>query len=76
MDAVLFSILADVSRKTKIQAAYQRIAALGVKVLGAVVTGAHDGSRYGNKYYSGYSGEVHSTPSDTAKTTTESEAVS
>src|SRR5271157_2483668 len=76
VDAVLFSILADVSRKTKILAAYQRIAALGVKVLGAVVTGAHDGGRYGNKYYSGYSAEVHSTPSDTAKTTTESEAVS
>ena len=55
VDAVLFSILADVSRKTKILAAYQRIAALGVKVLGAVVTGAHDRGRYGNKYYSGYS---------------------
>jgi succinoglycan biosynthesis transport protein ExoP len=76
VDAVLFSILADVSRKTKIQAAYQRIAALGVKVLGAVVTGVHDSGRYGNKYYSGYSAKVHSTPSDTAKTTTESEAVS
>ena len=76
VDAVLFSILADVSRKTKIQAAYQRITALGVKVLGAVVTGAHDGGRYGNKYYSGYSAEVHSTPSDTAETTTETEAVS
>ena len=76
VDAVLFSILADVSRKTKILAAYQRIAALGVKVLGAVVTGAHDGGRYGNKYYSGYSAEVHSTPSDTAETTTETEAAS
>src|SRR5271157_3087582 len=76
VDAVLFSILADVSRKTKILAAYQRIAALGVKVLGAVVTGAHDGGRYGSKYYSGYSGEVHSTPSDTANTTTETEAAS
>ncbi|MGD0042142.1 MAG: polysaccharide biosynthesis tyrosine autokinase, partial [Isosphaeraceae bacterium] len=76
VDAVLFSILADVSRKTKILAAYQRIAALGVKVLGAVVTGAHDRGSYGDKYYSGYSGEVHSTPSDTAKTTTETEAVS
>lgn len=76
VDAVLFSILADVSRKTKILAAYQRITALGVKVIGAVVTGAHDGGRYGTRYYSGYSGEVHSTPSATAKTTTESEAVS
>jgi len=72
VDAVLFSILADVSRKTKILTAYQRIAALGVKVLGAVVTGPHD-SGYGTNYYSrgGYS-----TPSDTANTTTETEAAS
>ena len=76
VDAVLFSILADVSRKTKVLAAYQRIAALGVKVLGAVVTGAQDRSSYGGKYYSTYVGGSHSTPSDTAKTTTETEAVS
>jgi len=76
VDSVLFSILADVSRKTKIQAAYQRISALGVKVLGAVVTGAHDRSNYGNKYYSGYSGGVYSTPSDPAEPTTKTEAVS
>jgi capsular exopolysaccharide synthesis family protein len=49
-DAVLFSILTDVSRKTKIFAAYQRLATLGANVLGAVVTGAHDGV-YGSKYY-------------------------
>ena len=61
VDAVLFSVLADVSRKTKVQAAYQRIATLGVKVLGAVVTGGHDQSSYGNKYYSGYVGNLHST---------------
>ena len=72
VDAVLFSILADVSRKTKILAAYQRIAALGVKVLGAVVTGSHD-SAYGTNYYSGGG---YSTPSDTANTTTETEAAS
>ena len=64
------------SRKTKILAAYQRITALGVKVLGAVVTGAHERGDHGNKNYSGYSAEVHSTPSDPAKTTTETEAVS
>ncbi len=76
VDAVLFSVLADVSRKTKVQAAYQRIASLGANVLGAVVTGAHDRSNYGNKYYSGYSGAVHSTPSDPAEPTTETEALS
>ena len=72
VDAVLFSILADVSRKTKILAAYQRIAALGFKVLGAVVTGSHD-SAYGTNYYSG---RGYSTPFDTANTTTETEAAS
>jgi len=51
-DAVLFSILTDVSRKTKIFAAYQRLTTLGAKVLGAVVTGAHDGV-YGTNYYPG-----------------------
>ena len=49
-DAVLFSILRDVSRKAKIHAAYQRLTTLGVKVLGAVVTGDHDGG-YGKNYY-------------------------
>jgi capsular exopolysaccharide synthesis family protein len=49
-DAVLFSILRDVSRKAKIFAAYQRLSALRVKVLGAVVTGEHDG-RYSKAYY-------------------------
>ncbi len=69
---MLFSILTDVSRKTKILAAYQRIAALGVKVLGAVVTGAHDSS-YGTKYYSGAG---YSASLDSAITTTETDAVS
>ncbi len=71
-DAVLFSVLADVSRKTKILAAYQRVAALGVKVLGAVVTGSHD-SGYGKEYYAGGG---YATSIDTSKTTTETEAES
>jgi capsular exopolysaccharide synthesis family protein len=50
VDAVLFSIFRDVSRKTKVFAALQRLHSLGVPVLGAVVTGAHDGL-YGNGYY-------------------------
>jgi capsular exopolysaccharide synthesis family protein len=51
VDAVLFSIFRDVSRKTKVFAALQRLQCLGVPVLGAVVTGAHDGL-YGSGYYS------------------------
>jgi capsular exopolysaccharide synthesis family protein len=51
-DAVLFSILRDVSRKTKVFAAYQRLSTLGVPILGAVVTGTHGGA-YGYGYYPG-----------------------
>jgi succinoglycan biosynthesis transport protein ExoP len=49
VDAVLFSIFRDVSRKTKVSAALQRLQCLGVRVLGAVVTGTH-GGLYGNDY--------------------------
>jgi capsular exopolysaccharide synthesis family protein len=38
-DAVLFSILRDVSRVPAVQAAHQRLAALGIRMLGAVVIG-------------------------------------
>ena len=49
-DAALFSIFRDVSRKTKVKAACERLQCLGVPILGAVVTGVH-GGRYGNDYY-------------------------
>ncbi len=48
-DAALFSIFRDVSSKTKVAAASERLRSLGVRILGAVVTGAH-GGRYGNAY--------------------------
>ncbi|MGO9462947.1 MAG: polysaccharide biosynthesis tyrosine autokinase [Isosphaeraceae bacterium] len=51
VDAVLFSIFRDRSRKTKVAAASERLQCLGVPILGAVVTGAH-GGRYGNDYNS------------------------
>ncbi len=54
VDAVLFSIFRDVSRKAKVAAASERLQCLGVPILGAVVTGAH-GGRYGNDYDSGSS---------------------
>jgi capsular exopolysaccharide synthesis family protein len=53
VDAVLFSIFRDKSRKTKVFAALQRLQCLGVPVLGAVVTGAGGGA-YGNGYGYGY----------------------
>ncbi len=55
VDAVLFSVLADVSRKKQVLAAYQRITSLGIKVLGAVLTGVSDRTNYGRKYYTAYS---------------------
>jgi capsular exopolysaccharide synthesis family protein len=40
VDAVLFSIMRDVSRIPHVQAAYERLSTLGVKILGAVVSAA------------------------------------
>jgi succinoglycan biosynthesis transport protein ExoP len=70
VDTALFSIFRDVSRKTKVKAALERLQRLAVPVLGAVVTGAHDGL-YGNDYYGAYAShhgvsesvDVPSTPS-------------
>jgi capsular exopolysaccharide synthesis family protein len=39
VDAVIFSVLRDVSRLPKVNAAYERLAILGVRMLGAVVAG-------------------------------------
>jgi hypothetical protein len=63
-DAVLFSILRDVSRKAKISVAYQRLATLGIRILGAVVTGGHDGD-YGKGYYPGEPLSQSSRPTET-----------
>lgn len=49
VDAVLFSVLRDVSRLPKVQTAYDRLASLGIRTLGAVVAGARmDRSGYGD----------------------------
>jgi Mrp family chromosome partitioning ATPase len=50
VDAALFAIFRDVSRKTQVKAAYERLQRLGVPILGAVVTGAH-GGLYGSTTY-------------------------
>src|SRR5579883_3142986 len=50
VDAVIFSLLRDVSRLPRVQAAYQRLALLGIRMLGAVVNGTqHD--RYPADYH-------------------------
>jgi capsular exopolysaccharide synthesis family protein len=54
VDAALFSIMRDVSRLPKVQAAYERLSTLGIRLLGAIVTGTQ-GELYGNDYgYYGY----------------------
>lgn len=50
VDAAIFSILRDVSRVPKVQQARERLAALGVRVLGAVVAGTRL-EKYGADYY-------------------------
>jgi capsular exopolysaccharide synthesis family protein len=49
VDAVLFSIMRDVSRLPKVHAAYERLLSLGIRLLGAIVTGAQ-GEPYGTDY--------------------------
>ena len=41
VDAVLFSVLRDVSRLPRIHAAYEQLSRLGVRMLGVVVAGTH-----------------------------------
>jgi capsular exopolysaccharide synthesis family protein len=51
VDAVLFSILREVSRVPDVHAAYEKLSMLGVRILGAVVAGIHEGTGgYGYNY--------------------------
>jgi capsular exopolysaccharide synthesis family protein len=52
-DGVLFSILTDVSRMPKVFDAYQRLTAIGARILGAVFTGERT-SNYGPGYRERY----------------------
>jgi capsular exopolysaccharide synthesis family protein len=55
VDAVVFSIFREVSRMPLVREAWNRLQALGIRVLGAIVTGTqerHYGGYY-DKYYSG-----------------------
>jgi succinoglycan biosynthesis transport protein ExoP len=50
VDVVIFSLLRDVSRIPNVYAAYQRLATLGIRMLGAVVNGVHKDA-YGASYH-------------------------
>jgi capsular exopolysaccharide synthesis family protein len=54
VDAVLFSILRDVSRAPAVIAAYERLSMLGIRILGAIVNGVRGehASGYGYSYES------------------------
>jgi capsular exopolysaccharide synthesis family protein len=54
VDATIFSVMRDVSRGPRVYAAYERLASLGVRVLGAVIAGGlADRDDYYNYQYSG-----------------------
>ncbi|MGH7139272.1 MAG: polysaccharide biosynthesis tyrosine autokinase, partial [Pirellulales bacterium] len=50
-DGVVLSVLCDVSRKPKIESAYARLDMMGVRVLGAVLTGPQDALIYDSASY-------------------------
>jgi polysaccharide biosynthesis transport protein len=49
VDAVIFSLLREISRLPRVHAAYQRLAMLNVRILGAVVNGVQQ-EKYGADY--------------------------
>jgi capsular exopolysaccharide synthesis family protein len=59
VDAVIFSLLRDVSCVPHVHAAYERLASLGVRMLGAVVSGAPGGT-HGYSSYQTYGRPVPS----------------
>jgi polysaccharide biosynthesis transport protein len=47
VDAVIFSLMRDVSRVPMVHAAYERLAMLGIRMLGAVINGTEGGLEHG-----------------------------
>ena len=65
-DAVIFSVLRDISRMPKVYAAYQRVSTLGIPILGAVVSGARD-ELYAAGYHYVYAAANEDEPADAAE---------
>jgi Mrp family chromosome partitioning ATPase len=61
-DAVIFSVLRNVSQLPKVYAAYQRVGALGIPILGAVVNGVRD-ELYAAGYHYAYETPSEAQPS-------------
>jgi succinoglycan biosynthesis transport protein ExoP len=58
VDVVVFSLLRDVSRIPSVYAAYQRLATLDIRILGAVVNGVDAGSYGYTGTYAPYTGQT------------------
>ena len=54
VDAVLFSIMREVSQVPKVYAASERLASLGIPLIGAVVNGARPEGHYGDYAYAAW----------------------
>jgi capsular exopolysaccharide synthesis family protein len=54
VDVLIFSLLRGVSRIPNVYAAYQRLNALGIRIMGAVVSGVSKDSNGGYSYYQYY----------------------
>ncbi len=52
VDAVIFSLLRDVSRLPSVQAAHERLERLDIRILGAVLNGTTLDRRYPAEYFS------------------------
>ena len=51
-DAVVFTVMREVSQLPKVQAAYDRLAALGIRMLGVVMANTHSDLKGSDYYYS------------------------
>jgi capsular exopolysaccharide synthesis family protein len=70
VDAILFSILRDVSRLPSVYAAHEKVTGLGIRILGAVVNGASEGG-----YEARYQSTLPAEPRKNAATANAQEAV-
>jgi polysaccharide biosynthesis transport protein len=72
VDGVIFAVLREVSQLPKVYAAYQRLASLDVRILGAVVNGTR-GEDYRAHYAGGYYAADAATPAAAADQTASNE---
>ena len=67
VDAVLLSVMRDVRRLPKLRLACERMSALGIRMLGAIITGASGDLYVGEFHYVGRSMDRPRTPDHGAR---------